>query len=126
MSEKEHKIILVVDDNRDAADTMAILLRTVGCYVFVAYDTMSGIAIARASSPDFIFHDVGLPIVNGYDAARYFRTREQFFKTVLVAVTAYDSTEDRRRAISAGFDIHLSKPVEIEDLKDILSRARPP
>jgi CheY-like chemotaxis protein len=122
MPEKSKKIVLVVDDNHDAADTLAILIRTSGCEVMVAYDTKSGITLADVSVPDIIFHDIGLPIMNGYAAARHFRSDPRFAKTLLVAITAYNATYDRKCAQIAGFDIHLSKPVDFEVLKEVLAR----
>jgi CheY-like chemotaxis protein len=124
MREKSKKITLVVDDNRDAADSLAILIGMYGCEVMVAYDSVSGFALARESVPDIIFHDIGLPIINGYDAARHFRSDQKFSKTILVAVTAYDTNSDRKRAKMAGFDIHLSKPIDFEVLKEVLGRSR--
>ena len=124
MLEKSKKITLVVDDNHDAADTLAIMIRMDGHEVMVAYDTKSGITLADASVPDIIFHDIGLPIMSGYAAARHFRSDQKFAKTILVAVTAYSATNDRKCAQMAGFDIHLAKPVEFEVLKEVLARPR--
>ena len=121
---KSKKSILVVDDNRDAADTLAILIRTEGHEVIVAYDTKSGIALADVSVPDIIFHDIGLPLMNGYAAARHFRSDQRFAKTMLIAVTAYNATYDRKCSQIAGFDIHLSKPVDFEVLKEVLALPR--
>ena len=122
--EEEKHTILIVDDNRDGADTLAMLLRMNGHKVLVAYDTLMGFTIADEVLPRFIFHDVGMPEIDGYEAARRLRKNDKFSQTVLVAVTAYDATADRRRAKDAGFDIHLSKPVEIDDIRDVLGRAR--
>ena len=121
---KSKKRVLVVDDNHDAADTLAILLRMDGHEVMVAYDTQSGITLADVSVPDIIFHDIGLPLMNGYAAARHFRTCQKFAKTTLVAVTAYNATYDRKCSQIAGFDIHLSKPVDFEVLKEVLALPR--
>jgi CheY-like chemotaxis protein len=125
MPEKSKKITLVVDDNHDFADSLATLIKIYGCKVMVAYDTASGFKLAHESVPDIIFHDIGLPVMNGYDAARHFRSHQKFAKTILVAVTAYDATYDRNCAQMAGFDIHLSKPIDFEDLKEVLGRSRP-
>ena len=124
MLEKSGRVILVVDDNHDAADTLALLIRMEGHEVMVAYDTQSGIALAHVSVPDLIFHDIGLPIMCGYAAARHFRGDQKFAKTTLVAVTAYNATYDRKCAQIAGFDIHLAKPVDFEVLKEVLARPR--
>ena len=116
--------VLIVDDNRDAADTLAMLVKVAGFDASVAYDTQSGIALAHEILPDIIFHDLELPIMNGYEAARRLRNMEKFSKTTLIAVTGFDSTEDRQRAKLAGFDIHMAKPVVFEALKEVLSRSR--
>ena len=121
---KSKKIALVVDDNQDAADTLAILIRMDGHEVMVAYDTKSGIALADVSVPDIIFHDIALPMMSGYAAARHFRSYQKFAETILVAVTAYNTPHDRERAQMAGFDVHLSKPVDFAVLKEVLGRPR--
>jgi CheY-like chemotaxis protein len=126
MSEPLKTTVLIVDGNEDAADTLAILIRHAGYEALVAYDTESAITLANNSVPDFIFHDVAMPFVNGYEAARRFRKSEKFAKTILVAVTPDGATEDRRRAILAGFDLHMSKPVYFEDLEEVLSRPKRP
>jgi len=126
MSENIKTTILIVDDNHDAADTLAILIRNAGHEALVAYDTESGIALANTSLPDFIFYDVAMPYVDGYEAARRLRRSEKFARTILVAATPHGSTEDRKRAKLAGFDLHLSEPVYFEDLKEVLSRSTRP
>ena len=86
MSENIKTTILIVDDNQDAADTLAILIRNAGHEALVAYDTESGMTLAHTSLPDFIFHDVGMPFVNGYEAARYAKAknlRKQFWSPLL-------------------------------------------
>ena len=126
MSEKMKTSVLIVDDNHDAADTLAILIRNAGHEALVAYDTESGITLANNSSPDFIFHDLGMPFVNGYEAARRLRQSEKFAKTILVAVIPSGATEDRKRVKLAGFDLHISKPVYFEDLQEVLSLSKRP
>jgi len=126
MEEKTTKTVLIVDDNRDAADTLAILVRIAGCKALVAYDTQTGLTLANASAPDVIFHDIGMPIVNGYEAARALRSSEKLANTMLIAVTAYDASEDRRRAKLAGFDSHMAKPIDFEELKEVLGRSKRP
>jgi len=75
--------------------------------------------------PDVILHDIGLPIISGYEAARQLRSDAKFAKTVLVALTGYDATLDRTRTKMAGFDMHISKPIDFEALKNILSPSFP-
>jgi CheY-like chemotaxis protein len=126
MSEKMKTTVLIVGDNQDAAETLAILIRDAGHEALVAYDTESGLTVANNSLPDFIFHDVGMPAFDGYEAARRLRRSEKFARTILVAVTPDDATEDRKRAKLAGFDLHMSKPVYFEDLIEILKRSSRP
>ena len=115
------KTIVIVDDNRDAADTLAKLIQIEGHSALVAYDAQTGFDLAQESSPDIIFHDIAMPIVDGYAAARRLRSEAQFKSTLLVAITAHDTTSDRKSAISAGFDLHLAKPVEFDEIKLILN-----
>ena len=112
--------MLVVDDNRDAADTFAILLRKDGHTVLVAYDAETGFEMACSFSPDIVFHDVAMPIMNGYDAVRRLRADARFAKTLLVAVTSYNSTDDRNAAAYAGFDVYMPKPADFGRIKELL------
>ena len=115
------KRIVIVDDNRDSADTLAMLIQTEGHSVFVAYDAQTGLRLAQESSPHIIFHDIAMPGIDGYAAARRLRSEERIKSTLLVAVTAHDRTSDRRSALLAGFDLHLTKPVEFDEIKLILN-----
>jgi CheY-like chemotaxis protein len=126
MPEKKIKMVLIVDDNRDAADTLAMLIKSEGHTVETAYDSEAGLKLARRLMPDIIFHDIGMPIVDGYMAARSLRQDPKFNKTVLIALTAYDATQDRRRASMAGFDLHMTKALDFDDLKLALSKTRQP
>ena len=126
MSEPLKTTVLIIDGNADAADTLAILIQHAGYEALVAYDTEDGITLAHNALPDFIFYDVGMPFVNGYEAARRLRQSEKFATTTLVAVTPHGATEDRKRARLAGFDLHMSKPVYFEDLEEVLSRPKRP
>jgi PAS domain S-box-containing protein len=113
--------ILVVDDNRDAADSLAVLLRANGGDVRVAYDGLEAVGGAISFKPDVVLLDIGLPKLYGYDAAR--RIREARGKEVLlIAITGWGQEEDRRRAHEAGFDHHLTKPVQFEALAKILAK----
>src|SRR6186997_1673211 len=116
MSEKMKSTVLIVGDNQDAAETLAILIRNAGHKALVAYDTEFGLTLANNSLPDFIFHDVCTPAVDGYEAARRLRRSEKFAKTILIAVTPDGAPEDCKRAKLAGFDWHMSKPVYFDDL----------
>jgi len=120
------KTIVVVDDNQDAADTLAMLIRTEGHLVFVAYDAQTGFRLAQESSPHIIFHDIAMPVVDGYAAAKRLRSEARFKSTLLVAVTAHNTTFDKKSAILAGYDLHLAKPVEFDEIKLILKHPDKP
>jgi len=116
--------ILVVDDNHDAADSLALLLRTNGADIRVAYDGLEAVASAIEFKPDAVLLDIGLPKLYGYDAAR--RIRETRGNDVLlIAITGWGQEEDRRRAFEAGFDHHLTKPVKFDALMKLLAKDRP-
>ena len=116
--------ILVVDDNRDAADSLCMLLRAQGHEVSVAYDGLEAVDSAIGRTPDVVLMDIGLPGLYGYDAAR--RIREARGREVLlVAITGWGQDEDRRRSREAGFDFHLTKPVDPEAITRLLATQRP-
>jgi CheY-like chemotaxis protein len=116
--------VLVVDDNKDAADSLAFLLRARGNDVRVAYDGLEAVDTAVQFRPDAVLLDVGLPKLYGHDVAR--RIRESRGDEVLIiAVTGWGQDEDRRRSREAGFDHHLTKPVAFDALQALLSKARP-
>jgi signal transduction histidine kinase/ActR/RegA family two-component response regulator len=113
--------VLVVDDNRDAADSLAFLLRSQGNEVDVAYDGVEAVDAAQRFNPDTVLLDIGLPKLYGHEVAR--RLRESHGPSVLlVAVTGWGQDEDLRRSREAGFDHHLTKPVEFDKLMDLLAR----
>jgi PAS domain S-box-containing protein len=118
--------ILVVDDNVDAAESMALLLGLGGHAVRTAHDGPSGIQAARELAPDVVVLDIGLPGMNGYEVARALREDPRLRAVILIALTGYGTTEDRGRALGAGFDHHLTKPVDPEALdaliKSLLAR----
>ncbi|HET8947305.1 MAG TPA: ATP-binding protein [Candidatus Polarisedimenticolia bacterium] len=114
--------VLVVDDNRDFADTLSRMLRSLGHAVRVEYDGLAGLAAARTFRPDIAFLDIGMPGLNGYDLARRLRAFPSTSGIVLIAVTGWGKTDDRERSRDAGFDEHVVKPLEIERLQSILGR----
>jgi CheY-like chemotaxis protein len=116
--------ILVVDDNTDSADSLAALLRLEGHEVQTAYDGAAGVEAATAYCPDVVLLDIGLPRLNGYDAARHIRRLPGGGDILLVALTGWGQEEDRRRSRDAGFDLHLVKPVDPVELQDILNEGR--
>jgi CheY-like chemotaxis protein len=117
--------LLVVDDNRDAANTLAALLESMGHEVRTAYDGNDAISLAVARPPDAVFLDIGLPGVNGYDVARAMRASPALSGTKLIAFTGYGHDEDRRRVREAGFDHHLVKPAGAEQLAKIVDGLAP-
>ena len=116
--------ILVVDDNVDAAESLALLLRLEGHDVRVAHDGPAALAAVEAEPPDLVFLDIGMPVMNGYDVARRLRQRPGLEHLLLVAMTGWGQEEDRRRSQEAGFDHHLVKPVEPDALHQLLAQPR--
>src|SRR5262245_27262995 len=113
--------VLVVEDNTDSAESMQMLLQIFGHEVAVAYSGGMGVELARGFLPEIVLCDVGLPgDLDGYDVARALRGNPAT-DVYLVALTGYGSEEDRRQAESAGFDLHLTKPVSPERLEQLLS-----
>jgi CheY-like chemotaxis protein len=117
------KNILVVDDNKDAAETMQLLLEAAGHKVFVAHSAQDALALACETSPAVLCLDIGLPGMDGYELACQFRRLPATVHSVLVALTGYGQTEDKERARSAGFDHFLVKPVKLPDLLEVFSKA---
>jgi len=111
--------VLVVDDSRDAAESLAELVELFGHVVDVAYDGASAIASARANRPDVILCDIGLPGMSGYEVARALRA-ENMNGLRMVAVSGYAQPEDLRKAAEAGFDRHVAKPLDPEELERLL------
>jgi PAS domain S-box-containing protein len=112
--------ILVVDDSRDAADTCATVLELSGHEVQTAYSGRRALELARTFRPHALLLDIGLPDVNGYELARTIRAAPWAEGMVLIAVTGWGQDEDRRRALQAGFDHHLTKPIAAETLESLL------
>jgi len=115
--------ILLVDDNVDAAESMAMLLRDLGHEVTVAHDGPNAIRRGQENNPHVIVLDIGLPEMNGYQVAEALRQQPCFQKTVLVALTGHGQEEDRRRSREAGFDHHLLKPVKMDALQRLIAAA---
>ncbi len=118
----ERQRILVVEDNRDAADSLRMLLELLGHEVRVAYAGPEGVQAARAWHPDIVLCDVGLPGLDGYGVAGELRRNPATAQARLVAVTGYGSDEDRDRARQAGFDHHLTKPADPAALVQLLGQ----
>lgn len=116
--------ILVVDDNRDAADALAAALRGVGHEVRVAHDGGTALHLARAFDPDVAFLDIGLPGMSGYEVARALRQDDAFATLRLVAVTGWSQPDDRRKSYEAGFDAHLIKPADEDAIARLVAAGR--
>lgn len=113
--------ILVVDDNQDAVRTLAMLLEMLDYQVYSAYDGVAAKELAYRHHPDVMLLDLGLPGIDGYDLARLFRSDSAFAETRLVAITGYGGEDNRQRALAAGFDCHLTKPVDLTILQEVLT-----
>jgi len=114
--------VLIVDDNRDAADAMASLLELEGNETHVAHDGESALELAESLRPAVIVLDIGLPGLNGYEVARLVRAKAWGASVLLLALTGWGHPDDRARSIDAGFDQHLVKPVEVSTLSELLAR----
>jgi PAS domain S-box-containing protein len=112
--------VLVVDDNKDSADSAAMLLRCSGHDVQVAYSGTGALEAAAAHQPHAILLDLGLPEMDGYEVARRLRQNPRFKNVLLIAVSGYGQDSDLQRSQEAGFSAHLLKPVEIEQINDAL------
>ena len=112
-----------MDDNRDGAESLALLLRVGGHEVRTAYDGPEALEAARAFRPHIVFLDIGLPGMDGYEVARRLRKEPGMEKGLLVALTGYGQEEDRRKAMEAGFNVHLVKPADIDTLQNIVAGA---
>lgn len=114
------KLVLVIEDNVDAGDSLADVLSLSGHRVLVARDGLSGIEKARASHPDIVLCDIGLPDVDGYEVARRLRSEPSLSGMRLIALSGYAQPEDRERARQAGFEAHLAKPPRLEQLERMI------
>ena len=112
--------VLIVDDNRDSADTLAILLEALGHRVRRSYDPLEVEALVDAEAPDLVLLDLGMPGMSGHELARRLR-RLLGDRALLVAVTGWGQPEDRRRTAEAGFDAHLVKPVDADALLQLMA-----
>jgi CheY-like chemotaxis protein len=121
LAETRSQRILVVDDNRDAADSAGTLLLLWGHQVRVAYDGPRAVDVAREYQPDLCLVDLGMPGMDGYQVARQLRQEPALARTLLVALTGFDRDADRKACHEAGFDAYLVKPVDVGALRDLLA-----
>lgn len=117
--------VLIVDDNRDACKSMAMLFQMLGNEVHQAYDGLEAITAVLDFRPDLILMDVGMPKLNGYDAVRRIRIQPEGQHITIIAVTGWGQDKDRSESKAAGFDGHLVKPVSLADLEQLLNLQDP-
>jgi CheY-like chemotaxis protein len=113
--------ILVVDDNRDSADSLSMMLKLLGHQVTTVYDGADAIDRAAADRPEVALLDLGMPRLSGFDVARRIRERPECRDVMLVAVTGWSQDEDRQKTRDAGFDAHLVKPADVTALEELLA-----
>ena len=112
--------LLVVDDNKDAAESMSMLLEMWGHEVAFAYDGPTALETAQQWQPEAVFLDIGLPGMDGYEVAARLRELPQVKNAVLIAITGYGQEDDRLRSRRAGIDHHLVKPVAPDALRNLI------
>jgi CheY-like chemotaxis protein len=113
---------MVVDDNEDAAEMLSMLLETAGHSVLVAHDGHDALKFAQETMPAMCFLDIGLPDMDGYELAQRLKTLRENTSPVLVAVTGYGQLEDKEKALQAGFDHHLVKPVKLSAILELVEK----
>jgi CheY-like chemotaxis protein len=113
--------ILVVDDNRDAADSLGMFLKVLGAEVRTSYDGGAALAALDVFQPTVLMLDLGMPVMDGYEVARRVREHPRGSEILLIAMTGWGQEEDRRRTAEAGFNHHLVKPVDPLVLQDLLA-----
>jgi PAS domain S-box-containing protein len=116
--------LVVVDDNKDAARMLCLLLEATGHQVNVAYSGQEALQVIRKTAPAICFLDIGLPDVDGYQLARQLKAQPETAHARLVAVTGYGQAEDKERALQAGFDFHMVKPVKLTDVLGLLEKVK--
>jgi CheY-like chemotaxis protein len=112
---------LIADDNVDSAELLARLLVMLGHQTLIVHDGLEAVAAAKSFRPDAALLDIGMPRLNGYEVARRIRCDPACGSMKLIAMTGWGQEEDKRRAMEAGFDHHLTKPMEISAIEQILS-----
>jgi CheY-like chemotaxis protein len=117
--------ILVVDDNRDAADSLARLIQSFGLDAKAVYDGSEALEVTAEFQPDMALVDLGMPGMDGFETVTELRRRRGNVHLIVVAVTAWSRDEDKRKAYDSGFDLHVPKPMSVERLKEVLELLGP-
>jgi len=112
--------ILIADDNVDAAEALGTLLETDGHEVLLAHDGAQAVDMALTARPAIVILDIGMPVMDGLEAARRLRATPEGRSMILVALTGWDREKDRELTRAAGFDAHVVKPLNIESLREML------
>jgi len=112
--------VLIADDNHDAAQSLGALLELSNHEVLIAHDGEEALRIARQAMPDAMILDIGMPRVTGDQVARAIRSEPWGGKVLMIAVTGWAEPEDKARATAAGFDLHLTKPIDVDELEKLL------
>src|SRR5260370_26433952 len=112
--------VLAVEDNGDIAESLKLLLEQLGHEVLVALDGNGALELAARTNPQVMLIDIGLPGMNGYEVARSIRAQPEGSNIVLIALTGYGRDEDKEHSVAAGFDYHLTKPVDVDILQALL------
>jgi CheY-like chemotaxis protein len=116
--------VLVVDDNEDAATSLALLLKVLGNDVQTAHEGTAALRAFESFQPSVVLLDLGMPGMSGFEVAQHLRALPHFEQVTLVALTGWGQEEDRRRTHEAGFDHHLVKPVNLDALQVLMSDVR--
>jgi CheY-like chemotaxis protein len=125
LEQLRHRRIVVVDDNRDSAESLAMLLNITGNETYTAHDGLEAIAAIDRHRPEVVLLDIGLPKLSGYEVCRRVRAQPWGRNIVLIALTGWGQDQDIRESRDAGFDGHLVKPVDYAALVDLLSSLAP-
>lgn len=115
-------LVLIIEDNPDIRAVTERLLKSIGCRVLLAEDGQRGVEVAAQHRPDVALVDIGLPGIDGYEVARRLRSLEERSRLRLIAVTGFGQPDDRQKALQAGFDAHLVKPIDLSELLRLFSR----
>ncbi len=114
--------VLIIDDNEDAASVLSMIVNAYGHETEVANSGRAGLQIAQAFQPDIVFLDIGMPEMSGYEVAVALRQLPALKDVYIAAVTGWNDASTRAQVISAGFNLHLTKPAAVESILDVLVR----